>query len=144
MTTSNEELVRAYLEAHRVHDYDAADAMRHRDWSEEWPQTGERVRGIANDRAIMDNWPGGLPAAEAAHVVGSEDRWVVTASMTIQRIAGNGDTWWADGIATYPDGSKWLAVGLLEIREGRIYRESWFYAPPQEAPAWRAAWVERI
>ena len=140
---SNEDVVRAYLAAHQAHDYDAVDRLRAVDWTTEWPQSGERVRGAANDRAIMDNWPGGLPEADTIRVVGSEDRWVMTPAFTFQRIVGKGDSWWADGTATYPDGSRWFVVGLLELRDGKLLREVWYFAPPLEAPAWRAEWVER-
>jgi hypothetical protein len=141
---SNEEAIRAYLEAHRVHDYDTVDSLRSDDWTEEWPQSGERVRGKANDRAIMDNWPGGLPEPERIRVVGSEDHWVITPAMTMQRIVGTGDTWWADGVSRYPDGTRWFAAGLFELRDGKVRRETWYFAPPLDPPAWRAAWVEPI
>jgi hypothetical protein len=142
---SNEQVLRDYLEAHRVHDYDLVGTMRAPDWVCEWPQSGERVVGSANDRAIMDNWPGGLPeAGERVRVVGSEDRWVMTPSFTFERVVGDGDSWWADGTGSYPDGSTWFAAGLFELRGGRIRRETWYFAPPLEAPAWRAQWVERI
>jgi hypothetical protein len=141
---SSEELVRAYLDAHRAHDYDAVGRMRHEHWTQDWPQTGERVRGHANDLAIMNSWPGGLPEAGEARIVGSEDRWVVTPSFTMQRVIGQGDSWWADGTATYPDGSFWFAAMLAELRDGRILRETWYFGPPLPAPDWRAEWVERI
>jgi len=141
---SNEDLIRAYLAAHRAHDYEAVGRMRHADWTVEWPQSGERVRGHANDLAIMSNWPGGLPEAGEIRVVGSEDRWVMTPALTIQRFVGSGDSWWADGTATYPDGTEWFAAMLAELRDGRILRETWYFAPPLDAPAWRAPWVERI
>ncbi len=92
----------------------------------------------------MDSWPGGLPEAGDIRLVGSEDRYVMTPSFTIERIVGSGDTWWADGTATYPDGSAWFAVALIGLRDGRIHRETWYFAPPLEAPAWRSAWVERV
>ena len=140
---SNEEVVRRYLAAHVAHDYDAVDALRHPGWTEELPQTGERVVGAANDRAIMSNWPGGLPEAGEVRVVGSEDRWVVTPAFTIQRVVGGGDSWWFDGTATYPDGSHWFVAGLATLRDGQIFSETWYFGPPLEAPAWRAQWVER-
>ena len=59
-------------------------------------------------------------------------------------IVGSGDSWWGDGTAIYPDGSHWFAAALIELRGGLIYRETWYFAPPLEPPAWRAAWVERI
>jgi hypothetical protein len=144
VTQSNEEVVRRYLAAHVAHDYDTVDALRHPAWVEEWPQSGERVRGSANDRAIMDNWPGGLPEAGDVRIVGSEDRWVVTPAFTIQRVVGDGDSWWFDGSATYPDGSHWFVAGLATLRDGRILSETWYFGPPLDAPAWRARWVERI
>ena len=141
---SNEEVVRQYLAAHAAHDYDSVGAMRDPEWTAEWPQTGERVRGHANDRAIMDNWPGGLPTALKIRVVGKEDRWVMAPAFTMHRVAGTRDIWWADGTATYPDGSTWFAIALLELRNGKLFRETWYFGPPLEPPAWRARWVERI
>jgi hypothetical protein len=140
---SNEEVVRRYLAAHIAHDYDTVGALRDPGWMLEWPQSGERVRGHANDRAIMDNWPGGLPNAQAVRVVGSEDRWVATPLNTIQRVVGSGDSWWADGTSTYPDGSTWFISALLQLRGGKMYRETWYFGLPFEAPSWRAPWVER-
>ena len=141
---SNADVVSRYMAAHVAHDYDTVASIRHRDWVEEWPQTGERVRGHANDAAIMANWPGGLPEANEVRVVGSEDRWVLTPAWTIQRVVGSGDTFFADGTATYPDGSLWFVAALLELLDGKIRNETWYFAPPLEAPAWRAQWVERI
>ena len=51
----NAEVVRRYHAAHKAHDFDTIGALRHPDWTCEWPQSGERVRGDANDRMIMDN-----------------------------------------------------------------------------------------
>jgi ketosteroid isomerase-like protein len=140
---SNEEIVRRYLDAHAAHDYDTLAALRDPDWTWEWPQSGERVRGHANDRAIMDNWPGGLPSGEMSRVFGNEDQWIATPFNTLHRVIGNGDSWWADGTSAYPDGSTWFVVALLRLRGGRVHRETWYFAEPFEAPAWRAAWVER-
>ena len=40
---SNEDIVRRYCTAVATRDYAAAEALRHRDWVCEWPQSGERV-----------------------------------------------------------------------------------------------------
>ena len=141
--SSNEETVRRYLAAHTVHDHDTLGALRDPGWMLDWPQSGERVRGSANDRAIMDNWPGGLPSALDVRAVGSEDKWVVTPFNTIQRVVGSGDFWWADGTSAYPDGSSWFISALLQFRSGKLYRETWYFGPPFDPPAWRSAWVER-
>jgi hypothetical protein len=140
---SNEAVVRRYVQAHQDHDYEAIGSLRHRDWTAEWPQSGERVRGHSNDRAIMDNWPGGRPSAGEVRIVGGEDRWVMTPLFTVHRVVGAGDSWWADGTASYPDGSTWFAAALLELRDQKLYRETWYFGPPLEAAEWRSAWVER-
>jgi hypothetical protein len=141
---SNEEVVRRYFKASAAYDYDTTGALRDPEWTREWPQSGERVRGSASDRAIMENWPGGRPSGLSVRVVGSEDQWVVTPFQTIQRIVGSGDFWFADGTSAYPDGSTWFLVALLQLRGGKVYRETWYFAAPFDAPAWRAAWVERM
>ena len=140
---SNDEVVHRYFAAHAAHDYDAVGRMRDADWTVDWPQSRERVRGHEADMAIMRNWPGGLPTAGTVRVSGSEDRWVITAAFTVQRVAGSGDVWWADGTASYPDGSNWFFVALLQLRKGKLLHETWYFAEPREAPAWRAPWVER-
>jgi ketosteroid isomerase-like protein len=144
MAQSNEELVHRYLDAHRRHAYDEVGTMRHPDWTVVWPQSGERIRGHANDQAIMANWPGGLPEAGDVRVIGAEDRYVISPAFTIERIVGSGDTWFADGTASYPDGTAWFAAAIVELRDGRVLRETWYFAPPLEAPAWRSQWVERV
>jgi hypothetical protein len=141
---SNEQVVRRYFQAQAAHDSDSAAALRDPGWLCEWPQSGERVRGSANDRAIMENWPGGRPSDLSVRVVGSEDQWVLTPSNTIHRVVGSGDFWFADGTSVYPDGSTWFLAVLIQLRDGKVHRETWYFAPPFEAPAWRAAWVERM
>jgi hypothetical protein len=45
---------------------------------------------------------------------------------------------------TYPDGSRYLGVSILELRDGKVLRETDYYAQPFQAPEWRAQWVERM
>ena len=141
---SNEEVVRAYLKAHTRHDFEMLERLRSDRWIAELPQSGERVRGHANDHAIMTNWPGGSPEGEAPNIVGTEDRWVMTPSFTYERVVGEGEHWWADGVGQYPDGSTWFAAGLLTVRDGQVHRERWLFGPQLEAPEWRAQWVEQM
>jgi hypothetical protein len=141
---SNEQLVRRYVKATIAHDDAELGQLRHSEWTADMPQSGERVRGHANDRAIIANWPGGHPIAQVERVVGAEDRYVMTPAFTFQKIAGSGDFWWIAGTVTYPDGSTWFDVLLLELRDGKVLRDTWYFAAPLDAPAWRAPWVERI
>jgi hypothetical protein len=142
---SNEEIVGRYAQAQAAHDFDTVSELRHPEWTAEWPQSGERVRGDANARSMIDNYPGsGLPSFDPGRIVGSEDRWVTTPMYTIQRVVGSGDFWWGDGTVSYPDGSTWYLAVLLQLRDGKIYRETDYFGAPFEAPAWRAPWVERM
>jgi ketosteroid isomerase-like protein len=141
---SNEEIVRAYLDALIADDGEAMARLRDPAWTVEYPQSGERIRGHANDRLIAANYPGGLPDIDPRRVIGSEDTWVVTPSFTFERIAGSGDTWWVEGRARYPGGSTWYLASLYELRGGRIRREVTYWAEPFDPPAWRAAWVEPL
>lgn len=141
---TNEEVVRGYLAGMEAKDLDQVSALRHPDYVAEWPQSGERIRGRANMRAIDENYPGGLGELEPGHVVGTEDRWVVTPSYTVQKIVGGGDNWWADMKVTYGNGSTWFMLSLFELRAGSVFRETSYFCEPFDAPDWRAPWVERI
>jgi hypothetical protein len=141
---SNEEIVNAYLRAYTVDDSAALGALRHPDWMVDYPQSGERIRGHANDRAVAANYPGGLPGLATDQVIGSEDRWVVSPSFTYERIVGSGDSWFVRGKALYPDGSTWYVASVYHLVDGLIHHEITYWAEPFESPAWRAEWVERI
>jgi hypothetical protein len=141
---TNDEVIHAYIHALTVDDAAALAQLRDPGWVLDYPQSGERIRGHANERAIADNYPGGLPDFDPNRIVGSEDRWVVSPSFTFQRVAGSGETWWTEGRARYPDGSLWHLVTMFRLHDGRVAREITYWAEPFEAPAWRAAWVEEI
>jgi hypothetical protein len=141
---TNEEVIHAYIRALTDNDAEALASLRDPDWFLDYPQSGERIRGHANERAIADNYPGGIPEVDPGRIVGSEDRWVVTPSFTFERVVGSGETWWGEGRARYPDGSLWHTVSMYRLRDGRIAREITYWALPFEAPAWRAGWVEPI
>lgn len=142
---TNEELVKRYAEAMITADYDTLDQLRHKDWRAVWPQSGETVRGTANVRKIMENYPGGAPRLlpQGGRLVGSEDRWVVSPLGGVYRTVGEGENWWGEWRMAYPDGRAWWTVIQLELRDGKIYRETEFWAEPFDPPDWRAEWVER-
>ena len=79
------------------------DEARSRDFIEEYPQSGERIRGKENQRALVENFPGGLlqPMSEAT-IQGEE--WIITPAYRVVRVTTSGDT--ASGVKVrYPDGS---------------------------------------
>ena len=118
------DLVRRYAEAGERDDFDAMEALRHPDWQEAWPQSGEIVTSSANYRIVRTQRPEGAPRVEP------------------RRVGGSGDCWWSEAIVHYADGSRWLAVGIYELRDGLVWRERIYFGQPVTAPAWRAQWVE--
>ena len=140
---TNEEVVRRYAAASAAADMAELARLRHPDWTAEWPQSGERVLSTESFAAIVERYPGGRPRTEVTRVVGSEDRWVVTPGNTILRVAGSGDHWWGEWRITYPDGVVYAVVALIELRDGSVHREIVYWAPPFEAPEWRAPFVDR-
>ncbi len=139
-----EELVRRYTEAVAHNDLDTLTALRHPEWREDWPQSGERVPNDPAYRQIHGAFPGGMPRSDIVEIGGVEDRWVMTPSMTIQRIAGSGDVWFAEGVNTYPDGHVYLVVALCWLRDGQVWRQTTYFAERFDPPAWRAPYVVPI
>ena len=58
-------------------------------------------------------------------------------------LSGSGDHWWGAWVMTYPDGLVYHCIDLIELRDGLVRRETMFWAPPFEAPEWRAPFVDR-
>jgi ketosteroid isomerase-like protein len=107
-------------------DWDAASEYLHEDFVQEWPQSGERIVGRDNAIAINQNYPGGLPR------------------MRFRRTLAGGDLAVLEVELTYADGSRYLGVSVLELRDGKVVKETDYFAQPFQAPQWRAQWVQRM
>ncbi len=140
---TNRAVVERYLRAVPL-DYETLADLRHPDFVEEWPQSGERIRGHDAHRRIHENYAGGAPRPNPIGVVGAQDRWVVTPSYTVLGIVGAGDEFTTVGLGSYPDGSTAYVVSVLRLRDGKVAKATTFFAAPFEAPAWRAGWIERM
>jgi ketosteroid isomerase-like protein len=123
-------------------DLDTLTSLQHPDFVEEWPQSGERIRGSENFKAIQGRYSD--TTSESRRIIGTEDRWTLAATFTPVRVFGAGDTFTALTVARYPDGSEYDVISILELRDQLIWKVTSFFAAPFEAPAWRAEWVERI
>ena len=122
---SNRATIQALVAAINDRDLEALDKVFTEDVVMEWPQSGERIRGGKDRREIYSRFPS-LPRATPRRVTGSGDVWVLEASLD------------------YGDGDPYLAVFILEMRDGRIAQETAYWSKPFPAPEWRASWVERI
>jgi len=141
-STESRAVFEAFLRAANGHDPAALDSLLHADYIGTYPQSGEQIRGAANMGAILANYPGDYENVGHHHVIGSEDRWVVTPSLTLVRVEGGGDTFTGVQKARYPDGTHWHVVTIGEIRDGKIWRTQTIFGQAFEPPAWRSAWVE--
>lgn len=113
-----EQYFKGKLDAAQEHE------LRHEDVVIDMPQSGERIRGRDKMKAMQDAYPG-------------------PPTITIRRIVGSGDVWVVEGRSDY-GGRIYYVANIIEFHEGKIIRETRYYAEPFEAPAWRGAWVEPI
>ena len=139
---SNEDIARRYAVAVAAFDYATQEALRHPGWVCEWPQSGERITSSADMRAIGEHYPGGHWDSVERRTVGSGDEYVVTPSGTLMKIAGAGDVWTSEWVSRYPDGVSWFIVVIIVLRDGRVYRETTYWALPFPPPDWRRQWVQ--
>jgi ketosteroid isomerase-like protein len=98
--------------------------LRHPDFVMEMPQSGERIIGRENMRSMQEMYPG-------------------PPSIELRRLVGSGDVWVVEARSDY-DGRIYRAVIIVEFRDGKIVRETRYYADPFEAPEWRAQLVETM
>jgi len=140
---SHREVVDKFYQSANARDWDAIETLLDPDYTFEMPQSGERVRGIKNNREMNENYPG-LPQGEPVRVTGSADRWVTTPTFSVLKVAGTGDDYIVESRVKYPDGSLWYSVDLLHFRHGKIVRQTAYYSPSLEPAEWRSRWVERF
>ena len=120
--------VRAALDRHWVAS-DASDfAAEHEIYADdavlEYPQSGERLRGR---RAIE----------ESRTVQPSHKRF------TVRRVTGGGALWVSEFVLSY-DGRPSYVVSIMEFRDGRVVRETQYFADPFAPGPSRAHLVERM
>ena len=98
---------------------------RHEDYLLEFPQSGERMDrdGL---RKLQEHFPGG-----------------VAPRIQLRRVTGSGDIWFAESVIHYGDGTVFYGVSRVEFRDGKLWRETRYYAEPFEPPAWRSGWFRR-
>ena len=52
--------------------------------------------------------------------------------------------WVVEEVVDYGGGREDDVVLILELRDGKVFRETRYYAEPFAAPEWRAEWFERM
>jgi ketosteroid isomerase-like protein len=133
----HQQLLRMFGDAVNQRDYTAFDQIFHADAVLEYPQSGERFRGIEHIRGQFENYPGLTPGASELQEVIGGTTYVLTPSYTVVGVEGSGDRGLAIIKVRYPDQSVWFVINLYELRDGRIARSRAFFAPEFDAPEWR-------
>jgi hypothetical protein len=136
-----------YIKAVQDLDFDALEDMFHPDFVGFYPQSGERFRGFAAMKAQLQNYPGGLDSGRlpdaSATVIGVEERWAISPGYTVLPLAGP-ERYTTVARAIYPDGSRWWVVGIVELKDHRIFRSDTYFAPEFDPPEWRRDMVEIV
>jgi len=147
MLVDHQALSERYAAALASGDLEIIDEIFTEDFVDEYPQSGEIIRGRANLRGIMEHRPG-LPSERGPDLStvrsrASDEHRVLAPLFTVVRVQGRGDAGTTTLRARYPDGSWWWIVVVYELRDGRFARSTSFFAPQFEPPAWRAPFVEQ-
>jgi hypothetical protein len=124
----DDRMVRAALERHwaasDANEFDAEHEIYHVDAALDYPQSGERIRGRHNIQ-------------ESRFVQPNKKRF------TVRRIIGGGDLWVTEFVLSY-DGAPSYVVSIMEFREGKVVKETQYFADPFEPGPSRAHLVERM
>ncbi len=108
----------------------AMEEMASEDIVQEWPQSGERIRGKANIAKMNEGYSANTGTAPKA---------------TLRRVLKPGEAWIIEGTIDYGDGTPFSSVAIIELGpDGKIVRETDYFANPFEAPEWRKPFVEQM
>jgi ketosteroid isomerase-like protein len=120
-----QDVVRRLIDTLNAKDVGGMDDVFHEDAVMEWPQSGERIVGGDNRRGVYHAFPA-LP------------------TITPRRMTGDDDLVVAEATLDYGEGAVYQCVFIFELRDGKIAKETAYWAQPFPAPEWRSQWVERM
>lgn len=142
------QVIERYVQATREGDVDAEVSLLHPEYIGRYPQSGEIIRGPENYRAIAERYPGRTEHAltiSAETVSGTDDEYVTRPSWpawTVVHLVGSDNEFTLSGRINYPNGEVWHVVAFLTAKDGKIWRQTSYFAAPFEAPDWRRPFVE--
>jgi hypothetical protein len=124
----DENEIRAALDRHWAasdkNDFQVEHDIYREDAVLEYPQSSERIRGRRN-----------IQASRAAQPNAKR--------FSVRRIVGAGDLWVTEFILAY-DRRPSYSVSVMEFVDGKVARETQYFADPFEPGPSRAVWVERM
>jgi len=107
---------------------EAEFAIRHDDFVMEMPQSGERIRGRENMRAFQRSF------ADNSN----------PPTIHLRRVTVRDGLWILEGVNDYGEGQVFTVVAIFELEDGKIRRDTRYYAEPFDALQWRADLVEQM
>jgi SnoaL-like domain len=123
-----DEDVRTALDRHwaasDASDFETEHDIYREDAVLEYPQSDERIRGrrnIQSSRAAQPN----------------------RKRFTVRRMIGAGDLWITEFVLSYDERPSYT-VSIMEFLDGKVARETQYFADPFEPGPSRAQWVERM
>ena len=103
--------------------------IRHpEDYVMEMPQSGERFRGRENVKAFQEAF--------------TENS--APPSIRIRRVLVRDGVGVVESVVDYGGGQVSHGVAILELKDGKVWRDTRYFAEPFEVPEWRAHLVERM
>jgi hypothetical protein len=120
------EEVRDKLIHHLTHsgaDNEKAHEIYHDDAVLEFPQSGERFRGMENMKGFREQYPAQV-------------------EFEPREIRGSGGVWVGEGRVLYDGGNPVHFMWIAEFRDDLVQRETIYFAESFPAPDWRRPWAE--
>jgi hypothetical protein len=87
-----------------------------------FPQSGEVFQGLALVKAMSDAY---------SEATGTRP------TFALREIRGRDDLWVLEGTIDYGNGTTAESVAIVELRDGKVVRQTDYFAAPFEAPEWR-------
>lgn len=123
---NNKKILEQFWATMETNDFHAVAQLLHDEYTLEWPQSGERIRGRENFAGMNTAYP-------------ADGRW----TFQINHIAADGDLVVTD--VSVSDGKLHdRCITFSTVRNDKIWKQIEFWPEPFNAPDWRTQWVERI
>jgi hypothetical protein len=149
MSVDHQQLAQRLMVGISGGDLGAIDDVFTEDVVEEYPQSGELIRGRENVRGIMAQAVRDYASGEAEadlstlRARATDEHKILAPLFTVVHVQGRGDAGTITLKTRFPDGVWWWVVVIYEVRGDKIARASIFFAPEFPPAEWRAEFVER-
>ena len=138
----HQQILSGFSDTVRTHDWDRLGDYVAEDALWEYPQSGERFRGLPNIRGQFEYYPGMEPGTSELQEVIGGTAYALGPNYTLVAVDGSGERGTAIVRVRYPDGSLWWAVNFYWLRDNKIAHSRTFFAPEFPPPDWRAPYRE--